>query len=872
MLSVPPARRLDILAVSHRVDQSALFADAHGDPPGLDASDDAKARYVLARYAAQNDHFIGHYKTWTKAVNFLIGEQWRSRWDGNSLTWNTEKDIPAWHQQPVTNYTYAVYRSALAKLTKQKPTLEVIPPTGDSKDREAAELADAVLVYLWRLLKKPQKLPIALGWLLVTGMFYLHVGWDPDAGPMQPRQITLQRKRKSLLESDTLPDVAEPDAPMSMDGVDDLEDVTVAADENGDAYKDEQGEPDYARDADLEPQGEICFDVVSPLSVRFNADATSVHDADEFFVAALWPVRKAAREFGVDAKDLRHTDESAETRALYEDLMSASAAGFPRSWQDRTSIYGVSQETAIGDRCLVIEYYSKPDHEYKRGRHWITAGHLKVWPAANKEQAGRADRTKVESAIQSAVDDDTEDDSVVGKIAGRIKAQSRSTGVADENAKNDTHQQGAALDASGDATTSERASDMESFPNGEAPIPFGFWPPLVVCADTPIPGQPSAIGVLSQVVPINEAINSIDGKIAEHHVMMAMGGAWVVATEDAGISITSEPAQIIVSKAFGRRGAAFAPFQAQMHALPPQVYAERSVYVQKLQTVSGVSSLDVPQKAEGTSSGRALLVSQETSDAMLTPTLFAIEGALEEVGRRELIIAREKYREERIIAIRPTDGKWMFRSFRGADLRDGHDVRVQTGSSFPWSKSAQWDARTSLIETVPALYMNKDGTPDEQKLAKLLDAGVPGLEPFAADQNPDLMEIQREHAMFEAFVPGKNHQLPQLAMWQTHVVHLKEHYEFMKRDRARFDRWHPIAQQAFIEHMQLTHISVEQQADAMMGGAPGGQPGGQPPAPGGAPDGGGAQLVPPEAAPAGVSKGPSSLQLTRGDRHAAGIQ
>jgi hypothetical protein len=713
---------------------------------------------------------------------------------------------------------FAVYRSALAKLTKQKPTLEVVPPSGDSDDKEAAELSGSLLVHLWRLLRKPSKVPTLVGWLLVTGMTFIRVGWDPEAGESRPRVVPMLRPKTPLDGAPPMPGAEGEDDPDV-----EMEEVDVAADENGDPHVDDSGTPDFAREPDLEPMGEITWQVISPLAVRFNPEATSIDDADEMYVGALWPRKKAAKHFGVSETMLGGSDESATDRALYEDLMSATAAGFPRSWADRSSSYGVSQENAIGSRVLVVEYYAKSDSDFPDGRHFIVAGGRKVWPPTPA-----------------------------------LAKEANDSGV------------------------EPKGTPDEMFPNGEAPLPFGFWPPLVCIIDTPIPGQPTAVGVLPQVVPLNEQLNVLDGKIAEKHVVDSMGGAWIASPEDRGLEITSEPGQVIYSKAFGRRGQAFAPFQARMEAMPERAYLERDVITQKAIMVSGLSGLDLSQKPEGVTAGRAFLVMQETSDSVLMPTIISIESGLEESGRRELIIAQQKYTEQRTIAIRGEDGKYLHRSFINADLRSGHDVIVQTGSMFPWSKSAQWDARLQFLGTVPGLFTDMaTGKVDEAKLSKFLDTGTPGLGAFESDQNPDLIEIEREHSMFEMYDPTSPdgaHQLPQIAFWQTHAIHLQEHYNFMKRDRARFDRWTPLAQQAFLQHMQDTIVAVSQMVAGAMpaastgtepaanpqdAGAAGGAPP-PPPAPGGEPGGPPLSLVSQTEPPV-----PGPARLGRGDRAAA---
>ena len=117
-----------------------------------------------------------------------------------------------------------------------------------------------------------------------------------------------------------------------------------------------------------------------------------------------------------------------------------------------------------------------------------------------------------------------------------------------------------------------------------------------------------------------------------------------------------------------------------------------------------------------------------------------------------------------------------------------------------------------------------------EQLAKFLDPGGSGLAAFESDEDPDLVEVEMEHAMFEAYDPvnGGSHQLPQIAFWQNHPKHQAAHFDFLKRDFARYERWSKEAQVAFIDHCRLTTEAVASLAAGLVGGgAPtGAEPGG----------------------------------------------
>lgn len=773
-------------------------------PPPSGDEEDERGLYSFARFTVQGDHYVGFYQTWVKTILFLLGRQWL-KWLDGKRRYSVDTDVPAWRQQPVTNVVYAVYRTLAAKFSKQKPTLEVVPPSGDSEDRESARLGQSILVFLWRLLKKPAKIRRAIGWFLCTGQVYLRVHWDPDAGKRVPltKLVEVPHPDPVMAANGETVDVSCPcdedgepimknaseESPEDEADEEGTASATVATSPDGADVPDaEQGsdEPggesgyDFDADAALVPEGEIAFDYEDPMSVRFNPEAEDADDAYEMFVAKLWPKVKAAKHFDVKETDLDSGGDG--DRQMYQDLMASAAAG--SGWLGGQNILGsqlgASQDEALGDRVLVIEYYHDKDDDYPEGRHWISIGRTKVWPK----------------------DDD------------------------------------------------------KDFPEGEAPLPNGFWPPLIPVLSLPIPGQPQAMGSLPQMVSLNEQLNTLDGKIKEHEVTMAMGGKWFKHPADKGLSINSDPAQVLTSKGYALDKP---PIQAKLMALPQEIYAERAVIIDKVRLVMSLSEVDLGKKPEGVSAGRAFLVIQEVTDSVLGPDLEAWEHALEEVGRRELVLAQRHYREERKIQIRGEKGQWEVRSFDGSDLRDGMDVRAQVGSSFPWSKSAQWDTKLEILGNFPGLVTKPDGSIDQERMAHFLDTGGSGLQSFESDEDPDLVECQREHAMFEAYDPEKGIlELPQLAFWQSQPKHLEEHYRFMKMDKARYERWSDAAKVAFLDHMRQHAVAVDELAENLVSASGAGLPGGPPApvamAPGGAPGAPGA--------PPGGARPP--LELMRG--------
>lgn len=712
------------------------------EAPDQDADDQDKADYTFTRWTRQREHFYGLYKLWSRCILFLLGKHWLE-WNQTSRRWTPEQNVPKWRMRPVTNLVFAVYRSAIAKLTKQRPTFDVVPPrTGDSEDREAARLGESLLQQLWRQLAMPKLLAKAAGWLLASGNVSVRVYWDPEAGKLVPRTVPVPHPATG-------------------------QDVDVAADENGNPamIRDRRGQlvPDLQAEPEMMFEGDVACELISPFYVRYNPEAKSKEEATEVFLGYLMPKAVALKKWDLGEEDLEGGGD--EELEMTDDLISNAAGAV--EILGMTSLAGDRHES-IGARVLVIEYYRKPCDDYLGGRHWITVNKTMAMP--------------------------------------------------------------------------------------EEPLPNEFWPPLVDIDDVPVPGDPHALGLLSQVCPLNREYNSLNGKIAEHNVLMAMGGKWIVHPYDKNLKITSDPGQKLESKGYVEGKP---PVQVELKSLPEGVYRERERILNDVMLVSGMNAVGLSQKPEGVSSGRGFLVLQEAVDSVLTPTLFNVENALQEIGRRMLVLARDNYTEERILKVRGKNGRWEIRSFMGADLGDSIDVQVQIGSSFPWSKAARQDLALDIISKLPGLVAGAlPGSIDSNKVAKILDVG--GIQAFEPDADPDETEVMLEHAQFEEFNPEKGVlTVPQPGFWQNHARHYDEHARLLKADRSRFERWHPDAQRLFIEHLVATRQLLDQAAAAAV-------PPSLPPAD----NGSGAPVAPGPGAPVGVTPAPAAA--AGGDPGSAG--
>ena len=218
----------------------------------------------------------------------------------------------------------------------------------------------------------------------------------------------------------------------------------------------------------------------------------------------------------------------------------------------------------------------------------------------------------------------------------------------------------------------------------------------------------------------------------------------------------------------------------------------------------------------------AILALQEADDTRLAIAAKLMAQATSQVGWHVLQLARQFWREDRIVRTWSADGDIEVARFMGADVSAQLDVRVSSESSLPRSKSARTQLAMELwqeqVITDPRLYV------------RMLD--LPGTDFITASLNKDAKRAQRENSDLAA---GKQRQVE---LFDNHAVHLEEHNDFRKGEE--YEQFDPQTKAVFDGHCAV-HESLalgqmaspvapgdfDPEAVASTGAMPGGGPLGQ---------------------------------------------
>jgi hypothetical protein len=247
----------------------------------------------------------------------------------------------------------------------------------------------------------------------------------------------------------------------------------------------------------------------------------------------------------------------------------------------------------------------------------------------------------------------------------------------------------------------------------------------------------------------------------------------------------------------------------------------------------------------GVTAATAINYLQERDDAYLSTVFNSIEAAIEKIAKQSLSLFIQYVNAPRLIKTVGTDGAFDASVLSGADIASGNDIRIESGSALPTSKSA----RQALITE----WM-KMGFIAPQEGLRILDMGM--LKQFYNVIKLDENHAQRENLMLkklttedimafqqaweqgaaagepDKIVPGQvdaeGNPIPlqapsvvQVHDYDNHAVHIEIHNRFRKSQS--FDILPDEVKAEFQKHISMHEQALQQKmmqdAQMMMMGA-----------------------------------------------------
>jgi hypothetical protein len=215
--------------------------------------------------------------------------------------------------------------------------------------------------------------------------------------------------------------------------------------------------------------------------------------------------------------------------------------------------------------------------------------------------------------------------------------------------------------------------------------------------------------------------------------------------------ITSQPGQVIlVTPGFEL------PTIMPTPPLPSYVAEEIDRILADINDISGQHEVSKGQTPPGVTAATAISYLQEQDESMIAFTYDSVENAVEKIAGQTLCYVKQYWDVPRIVKVVGVDGSFDALTFKGADLGNNTDVKVEAGSSLPTSKAAR---QAFLMD------LAKFGWITAQQLLDTLDMG--GINKITDKIRIDQKQAQRENLRMAAVTQEMLDQYNQLQMQQS---------------------------------------------------------------------------------------------------------
>lgn len=320
----------------------------------------------------------------------------------------------------------------------------------------------------------------------------------------------------------------------------------------------------------------------------------------------------------------------------------------------------------------------------------------------------------------------------------------------------------------------------------DGPLPYRELPVYRIAPDD-ILGSPYGYSPLFDLLPLQDAVNTLHSSILTNQSTFAVQNLFVPRGADIGFAELSGGLNIIEGNA--------KPEPINFTATPREVFEYAQTLERSMETISGINSVTRGNPESSLKSGTALALVQSNSLTYMSGLQQSYIRLIEDVGTGLLNILKDYASVPRVAAIAGKKNKnYMEQEFVGEDLSMINRVVVDVGNPLADTVAG----RVQMAEQL--LQMKLIKTPEQY--FQVINSGK--LDVMTEDTQGEIDLIKKEN---ESLVAGE---MVIATPIDQHTMHIKEHRSVLSDPELRKD---PELLQRVLDHIQ-EHIDFLRNTDA----------------------------------------------------------
>lgn len=353
------------------------------------------------------------------------------------------------------------------------------------------------------------------------------------------------------------------------------------------------------------------------------------------------------------------------------------------------------------------------------------------------------------------------------------------------------------------------------------------------------PGSFWATSSIDDLISPQRSINEIDKDLSANR--QSLGRPYVLTPSDLALKRQSSAGQSFLQLQYDALlSGGQKPEVHRGTPYPAQILNEREINITNIQEAAGdPKNILRGQAPSGQASGIMVDILRESAEMSHTPDIDRFYRSWNRVKKKQLIVTRDLATETRLLKIAGEGNDVLIKSFKGSDLYDNTDVRMELDSGMATTRAGANQFTMKLIEQ--GFFGNISERPKMQYelLRRFGMSWIPmensvheeraGREnskvAIATDKEieVDLIESGNPEAVLDGLFFAKlNEETGQVEVlshdpyykYDNHQIHYESHVKTILS--PEFQEWPPINQQILINHCDMHHYELEAQRHEML--------------------------------------------------------